>query len=430
MWRLQAQPAFLASTAPGLQSERTSAKEIAMTCLPACCAVLKSGAVALTLLALPALAVAQMRPLDAELEPVRAKHGLPALAAAVVKDGAIVTAGAVGVRVHGTDIKVTIDDRFHLGSDTKAMTATLAAMLVEEGKLRWDSTIGEVLGGEAPGINPKLAAVTLEQLLSHSSGIPSDTPEMLALYFNTDAFDYNLRPLRLRILNAWKGHAPETTPGSTFHYANLGYLIAGSMIEKAAGAPWEDLITRRIFAPLGLKTAGLGAQATMGRLDAPVGHRVNEKGEITPMLWGAAADAPPVIGPAGIAHMSVLDFAAWAGWNAGNGKRGPALVSPETLARLHRPHVKTGKLPNPRPGTPQEGEYALGWGVVKFDWSPQPVLTHNGSNGMNLATILVDTEQDIGVIVLTNFPEAKADAAASEVIERLYREYGMKASGK
>jgi CubicO group peptidase (beta-lactamase class C family) len=106
--------------------------------------------------------VAQMRPLDAELEPVRAKHGLPALAAAVVKDGAIVTAGAVGVRVHGTDIKVTIDDRFHLGSDTKAMTATLAAMLVEEGKLRWDSTIGEVLGGEAPGINPKLAAVTLE----------------------------------------------------------------------------------------------------------------------------------------------------------------------------------------------------------------------------------------------------------------------------
>ena len=123
-----------------------------MTCLPACCAVLKSGAVALTLLALPALAVAQMRPLDAELEPVRAKHGLPALAAAVVKDGAIVTAGAVGVRVHGTDIKVTIDDRFHLGSDTKAMTATLAAMLVEEGKLRWDSTIGEVLGADVPGI--------------------------------------------------------------------------------------------------------------------------------------------------------------------------------------------------------------------------------------------------------------------------------------
>lgn len=388
---------------------------------------LKSLVGAFALLALPALAGAQMRPLDAELEKVRAKHGLPALAAAVVKDGAIIAAGAVGVRAHGTDVKVTIEDRFHLGSDTKAMTATLAAMLVEEGKLRWDSTIGEVLGGDVPGINPELAAVTLEQLLSHSSGIPSDTPDILALYFNTDAFEYNLRPLRLRMLAAWKTHAPETPPGSTFHYANLGYIIAGAMIEKAADTHWEELITRRIFARLGLRTAGLGAQATMGKLDAPVGHKVSDKGEITPMLWGDAADAPPVIGPAGIAHMSVLDFAVWAGWNAGVGKRGPALVSAETLARLHRPHVKTGMLPNARPGTPQEGDYALGWGVVKFDWSPQPVLTHNGSNGMNLAKILVDPAQDLGVVVLTNFPEDKAEAATSEVIEQLYREYGGKA---
>jgi CubicO group peptidase (beta-lactamase class C family) len=377
-------------------------------------------------LALQATAFAQTRSLDAALEPVRAKHGLPALAAAVVKDGVIVAAGAVGVRVHGTDITVTIDDRSHLGSDTKAMTATLAAMLVEEGKLRWDSTIGDVLGKDVPGINPQLAAVTLEQLLSHTSGIPSDTPEIVALYFNTDAFEYNLRTLRLRMLDAWKHHAPETPPGSAFHYANLGYIIVGAMIEKAADTPWEELITQRIYAPLGLRTAGLGAQATMGKLDAPVGHKVSDKGEITPMLWGAAADVPPAVGPAGIAHMSVLDFAAWAGWNAGAGKRGPALVKPETLARLHRPHIKTGKLPNPRPGTPQEGEYALGWGVVKFDWATHPLLTHNGSNGMNLAVILVDVEQDLGIVVLTNFPEGKAVAAADEVLERLYREFGSK----
>lgn len=377
-------------------------------------------------LALQATAFAQTRSLDAALAAVRAKHGLPALAAAVVKDGVIVAAGAVGVRVYGADIKVTIDDRFHLGSDTKAMTATLAAMLVEEGKLRWDSTIGEVLGKDVPGINPQLAAVTLEQLLSHSSGIPTDTPEILALYFNTDAFEYNLRALRLRILEAWKHHAPETPPGSAFHYANLGYIIVGAVIEKAADTPWEELITNRIYAPLGLRTAGLGAQATMGKLDAPVGHKISDKGEITPMLWGAAADVPPAVGPAGIAHMSVLDFATWAGWNAGAGKRGPALVKPETLARLHRPHIKTGKLPNPRPGAPQEGEYALGWGVVKFDWATRPLLTHNGSNGMNLAVILVDVEQDLGVVVVTNFPEGKAVAAADEVIERLYREFGAK----
>lgn len=375
-------------------------------------------------LALPVIASAQVQSLDAQLTPIRVKYGLPALAAAVVKDGKIIAAGAVGVRAHGSDVKVTINDRFHLGSDTKAMTATLAAMLVDEGKLRWNSTIGEVLGADVPGINPKLAAVTLEQLLSHSGGIPSDTPETLRLYFNTDAFEYNLRALRLRILNAWKDHAPVSPPGSAFHYANLGDIIVGAMIEKASGKPWEELITQRIFEPLGLRTAGLGPQATTGKLDAPVGHQVGEKGKITPMLWGAAADAPPVLGPAGTAHMSVLDFANWAGWNAGEGKRGPALVKPETLARLHHPVIKTGKLPDPRPGTPQEGEYALGWGVVKFDWAPRPLLTHNGSNGMNLATILIDTEADLGIVAVTNFPEQKANDAVYEVIEALYREYG------
>lgn len=375
-------------------------------------------------LALPTMATAQVQSLDSQLTPIRHKYGLPALAAAVVKDGKIIAAGAVGVRAHGTNVKVTINDRFHLGSDTKAMTATLAAMLVDEGELRWDSTIGEVLGADVPGINPRLAAVTLEQLLSHSGGIPSDTPETLRLYFSTDAFEYNLRPLRLRILNAWKDHAPETPPGSTFHYANLGYIIAGAMIEKASGRPWEELITQRIYEPLGLRTAGLGPQATMGKLDAPVGHQVDEKGNITPMLWGAAADAPPVIGPAGIAHMSVLDFATWAGWNAGEGKRGPALVKPETLARLHHPVIKTGKRPDPPPGTPQEGEYALGWGIVKFAWAPRPLLTHNGSNGMNLATILIDTEADLGIVAVTNFPEQKANDAVYAVIEALYREFG------
>jgi CubicO group peptidase (beta-lactamase class C family) len=387
---------------------------------PSCRFVL---AVAWLALALPAPAVAGPQSLDAQIEPVRAKYGLPALAAAVVKNGEIVAASAVGVRAYGSGVAVTIDDRFHLGSDTKAMTATLAGVMVDAGKLRWTSTVGDVLGADVPGMNPKLAAVTLEQLLSHSSGIPSDTPEMVKIYFNTDAFEYNLAALRLRAINAWREHAPKVPAGSPFQYANFGYLIAGAMIEKAAGEPWERLMYEKIFTPLGLKTAGLGAQATMGKLDAPVGHRVDDDGKITPMMWGAAADAPPMVGPAGIAHMSILDFARWAGWNAGEGRRGPAIVKPETLRTIHQPHVKTPRIENPKPGTPQTGEYAFGWGVVKFDWTDKPVLSHNGSNSMNLAKILVDIDNDLGIVVTTNFPEAKADAAAAEVVEALYRQY-------
>jgi hypothetical protein len=81
---------------------------------------------------------------------------------------------------------------------------------------------------------------------------------------------------------------------------------------------------------------------------------------------------------------------------------------------------------NPRPGTPTTGEYAFGWGLVKFDWTPNVVLTHNGSNALNLAKILVDAQNDLGVVVLTNFPEQKADAAASDVMEALYRQFAPK----
>ena len=381
---------------------------------------------ALTAAVVPALrAGAEVGPagsdLTATLEPVRLRFGLPALAAATVRAGQLRSSGACGVRALGTTVPVTVQDRFHLGSDTKAMTALLCGMAVEAGKLRWDSTLGEVLGSVIPGLNPKLAVVTLEQLLSHSAGIPSDTEEMKKLYYNIDAFDYNLTPLRVRMISAWKGNAPITTPGTAFHYANFGYLMAGAMLERATATPWEELITRRIFEPLKLTSAGLGAQATPGKLDAPVGHSIGDDGTVTPMYWGAAADLPPAVGPAGNAHMSVLDFATWAAWNAGGARRGPALVKPETLARIQRGHVDTGKIPDAKPGTPAEGRYALGWGVVKWPSMKNPVLQHNGSNSLNLAKVLIDPVADLAITVLTNYPGPKAEDACSEVMLALYR---------
>jgi CubicO group peptidase (beta-lactamase class C family) len=299
-------------------------------------------------------------------------------------------------------------------------------MLVEEGKIAWTSTIGEVLGPDMPGLNEKFAAIRLEQLLSHTSGIPTDDEEMLRLYTNRDDYEATLAEDRRRLIAAWgRKHEPKVPDGSPFQYANLGYVIVGAMLEKVSGAAWEHLITTRIFEPLGLKTAGLGPQATFGRYDAPVGHRVDdEDGKVTPIPWGPAADAPAVVGPAGIAHMSIADFATWAGWNAGGGRRGPALVRPETLQRLHRAHVKTPVIEKPKPGTPKTGEYALGWGIAKMDWTPRPILTHNGSNSLNLAMILVDLEHDLGIVVMTNFPGEKADEAALETTRALYGQYG------
>ncbi|WP_412051624.1 serine hydrolase domain-containing protein [Hoeflea sp. Naph1] len=361
--------------------------------------------------------------LDSYLDTVRKDNGLPALAAAVIEDGKVVAAAAVGTRVLGKDFPVTIDDRFHIGSNTKSMTATLAGMMVEEGKLRWDSRIGEVLGDDVKGMSASLANATLEQLLSHSSGIPTDDEEMIDLYFNTDAFEYNLSDLRLHLLDQWKENEISVPDGSPFQYSNLGYIIAGMMIEKVTGTPWEQLMRERIFTPLEMQTAGFGAQATYGLIDAPVGHRIEPDGSATPMLWGPAADMPPVLAPAGNVHMSIIDYAKWADWNAGKGARGPALVSAETLHHIQSAKVHTPVRDNPPPGTPSTGDYGLGWGFVTFDWADGPIMTHNGSNSLNLAKIAIDPERDLAIVVTTNFAGGKADMAAGEVMQHLYETY-------
>jgi CubicO group peptidase (beta-lactamase class C family) len=273
--------------------------------------------------------------LDATLKPYLSRYDLPALAAAVVRDGEVVAAGAVGTRRAGSDIPVTIDDRFHLGSDTKAMTALLAAMLVEQGALRWDSTVGEVLPELVAGMDAGLREVTLTQLLSHTSGVPPDNDALVSLIKRSLGEDGNLNELRLWLLRELRDQPLVSKPGTTFAYATMNYVIAGVMIERVSGRTWEELVGERVFAPLGLRTAGLGCQASLGQVDAPLPHELVD-GRTKPFLAGPNCDNPPILGPAGIAHMSVLDFARWAGWNAGEGRRGPGWYNPTRCAGCTR----------------------------------------------------------------------------------------------
>ena len=120
------------------------------------------------------------------------------------------------------------------------------------------------------------------------------------------------------------------------------------------------------------------------------------------MLAGPNGDNPEVLGPAGTVHLSILDFAAWAGWNAGEGKRGPALVKPETLRKMHTPVVDIPPRPDAKPGTPPPGKYGLGWGTVSLPFAPEPLIFHGGSNEMNLAYIMLQPSVDFGIVMATN----------------------------
>jgi CubicO group peptidase (beta-lactamase class C family) len=367
-------------------------------------------------------AVKAQTSLDPMLNPYLARYDLPAIAAAVVKDGKVISAGAVGTRRAGVKIPVMINDRFHLGSDTKAMTALLAAMLVEEGKLRWDTTVAEVFPELAEKMDYRLRRVTLEQLLSHTSGIPTDTEDIFKAYLEAMTQDGNLDELRYWLVRQWSKRPLQFEPGTTFAYANMGYIILGAMIERLGKKTWDEMIRERIFAPLDLRTAGLGPQSSLGKIDAPLGHIVVD-GKKKAMLAGPNGDGPAVVGPAGIAHMSILDFARWAGWNAGEGKRGPALVKPETMRKLHTPVISMPEKKDAAPGTPPGGKYALGWGELSVDWAPHPLLYHGGSNGMNLAHVWLDTKRDFAMVITANIGGEKANTAFNALAKELYTKF-------
>lgn len=383
-----------------------------------------------------ALCVASLAPalpaghqsLDDLLRPSLEAYGLPAVAAAVVKDGQVVAAGAVGTRRAGASIPVTLQDRFHIGSDTKAMTALLAAMAVEDGKLAWTTTVGEAYPELKGSLNPELAKVTLRQLLSHSSGISGDTSETVSLYEQAGTQDGNLDEMRMWIIKQWAPKPMSGTPGGQFIYSNLNYVIAGSMIERAYKSTWEELVTEKVFEPLGLASAGIGSQSSYGKVDAPLGHLIVD-GQTKAILGGPMCDSVAAVGPAGMAHMSVLDFAKWAAWNAGEGKRGPALVRPETLKLLHTPVITAPERPDAAPGTPARGDYALGWGRVEVPWAKTPIHHHAGSNSMNLAHAWFDPQSDFAMVVVTNISNRKADEALFALAEELYKKYATSNGG-
>ena len=317
-------------------------------------------------------------PVSQMLESIREKHNFPALAAAVVVDGKIVVTNAVGFRKNGGTEKVTVDDKFHLGSVTKSMTATVAAMLVEQGKISWTTTIGEAFPELKSEIHPDYLGVTLEQLLSHRSGAPGDAPA--DLWRKAWEATGTAAEQRMAFIKGILARKPEAKPGTKFIYSNQGYTIAGVMLEKATGKTWEDLLRSRLFEPLGMTTAGFGAPASVGKVDQPWGHTKKIFSDSEPVPPGPGADNPLAISPAGAVHCSVGDLAKYAAFHMA-GERGESkLLTAASFKKLHT--IVAGNE-----------DYALGWMVLKRSWANGRALMHNGSNTMFYVVVWMAPEK-------------------------------------
>lgn len=352
------------------------------------------------------LAAAPPEDCTSVLEPIRAELRLPSLAAAVVYQGRLVAVGATGVRRAGGQSRVTPEDRYHMGSLTKSMTATLAGRLVAQGKIRWDTTLAEVFPDRADRLDPGYRNVTLEQLLAHRAGVPAALDEG-GLWSRLWKRSEPPRLQRLYLLDQVTRRPPVAPPGTRFLYSNAGYAIAGAMLEQVADRPWEDLMRKEIFEPLGMRSAGFGPPARPGEEDQPWGHVPDGK-RYRPIPPGPGADNPPAIAPAGAVHGSLPDLARYVQCHL-RGARGEAcLVPPEVFARLHRPAG--------------DETHALGWVVVSRDWAGGKALTHAGSNTTFFAVIWMAPARDFAVMVASNAggpgAERGCDRAAWELIRR------------
>lgn len=352
-------------------------------------------------LALAALAAAQA-PVDLGdlLAPIRARHGVPALGVAVLVDGELAALGVSGVRKHGDDAKVSIDDRWHLGSCTKAMTATLLARDVEAGRLAWTTTVADALPDLAAAMHEGARAITIAQLLQHRAGLPGQPPgELWRELFRFAGTDAEARTEVARVMLAV---APEAPPGRRFLYSNAGYMIAGAIAERAGHAPWAERMRRELFEPLGMTGVGFGPPGDRERVDQPWGHRPGATGPVP-----AFGDNPPSLGPAGTVHATLAEWAKFVRLHLGMPPAdGEPLLSPAKLKALHTP--------------PAGADYAFGWGVGRRPWAPGPILTHAGSNTMWYCTAWLAPEAKFAVLVTCNQGDAAAacDDAAAACIER------------
>jgi CubicO group peptidase (beta-lactamase class C family) len=339
-------------------------------------------------------------PVSPMLEAIRKKHDLPALAVIVVKDGKICDREAAGVRKSGDETLVTTNDVFHIGSCTKSMTATLTAMLIEEGKLKWETTIAEVFPELRGKMDRQYEAVTVEQLLHHRGGVPGAPPSAAW----AQAWKETGTPTQQRreFIEAVLAAPPEAAPGTKMIYSNQGYAIVGAMLEKITGTNYESLLTEKLFKPLHMDSAGFGAPGTKGTTEQPWGH-TRKIFFTTPVQ----ADNPPAITPAGRVHCSLDDLARFVMLhlqsNATNG-----LLKPASLARLHTPS--------------DGGDYACGWVVLKRGWAGGTALMHNGSNTMWYLVMWLAPDKNFAVIAATNIfsddAEKGCDDAASAMIQK------------
>jgi CubicO group peptidase (beta-lactamase class C family) len=313
----------------------------------------------------------------------RSTQDAPAMAVVLVRSGQVAESAAVGKRSADGSVEVTAADRWHMGSLTKAMTGTLASVLVQDGVIDWDTTPQEVWPESAAHFHADFRNITLRHFLSHTSGMKRDDQFGAAQNDAPGTLMEKRRQWAAHLL----GQAAQFSADEV-HYSNVGYTVAAAMLEARGGASWESLLTDRVFAPLGMTHSGFGAPGTAGQTDQPRGHRSRASG-FSPVEPGSpGSNVPAAAGPAGSVHTTLGDYARFMMANIHGARGTPNLLGVESLRVLHEAPA---------------GGYSLGWGAVSsLQTLNAPGFENTGSIGLWFSRVWLAPTLDTGVMIVVN----------------------------
>jgi CubicO group peptidase (beta-lactamase class C family) len=365
------------------------------------------------LLTLAAGAQAQTRAaapadLDAYVARVMKTFEVPGISLAIVKDGQIVVAKGYGVRKLGEPAAVDSKTLFGIASNTKLFTATALGLLVEEKKIEWDAPVIRYVPWFQMWDPYVTRELTVRDLLVHRSGLGLGAGDLL--WWPSSTYDRKEIARRLRFIR------PATSFRSAYAYDNVLYLIAGEVIEAVGGRSWEDFVSSRILAKVGMSTSNVrhSAAAAGGNVATP--HAAVD-GKVRPV---AAFDSDNT-NPAGGINSNADDMAKWLLVQLARGRLadGSRLFSEATwreLTTLVTPMPIGDPPPELSVQRPHFRGYALGIGVQ--DYRGRMLLMHTGGLPGYFSRVLMIPELNLGVSVLTSQESGAAfDAIAFRVAD-------------
>jgi CubicO group peptidase (beta-lactamase class C family) len=332
-------------------------------------------------------AATDLRSFDAYAAKAMKDWKVPGMAIAIVRNDSVVFAKGYGVRKLGDPTPVDPHTVFAIGSSTKAFTSATVAMLVDDGKMKWDAPLTTYLPGFRMYDPYASRELTVRDALSHRSGLTRGDFMWYAANYSRDEVLRRLRYLK-----------PSWSFRSNFGYQNMMYLAAGQAAAAATGQDWDTLIRERIFAPLGMRESSTSVRALPALPN--VAQPYAEIDRAVTLVPYANIDN---IGPAGSINSTVLDMAQWLRLQLGDGKYGgKQIVSSANLAQTHTAQtVMKYELPWSL-YFPEAHLMSYGMGWFLNDYKGHIVVHHGGNiDGMSALVAMLPDEK-IGAVILTN----------------------------